>query len=60
MESVNDSEILKSLNSVKKEFIVNLKFHGIEELVTSLKMIHDFALYHTDLYFDTKVKLLFL
>jgi len=57
VESVNGSEILKSLNSVEKEFIGNLKFHGIEELVKSLKMIHDFALYHTDLCFDTEEKI---
>ena len=56
VESVNGSEILKSLNSVEEEFIGNLKFQGIEELVSSLKMIHDFALYHTDLWFDTEEK----
>ena len=56
LESVNGSEILKSLNSVEREFIGNLKFQGIEELVNSLKMIHDFALYHTDLCFDTEEK----
>ena len=57
VESVNDSKILKSLNSVEKEFISNLKFQGIDELVNSLKMIHDFALYHTDLCFDTHKKI---
>ena len=57
VESVNGSEILKSLNSVEEEFIGNLKFQGIEELVNSLKMIHDFALYHTDLCFDTPEKI---
>ncbi len=57
VESINGSEILKSLNSVEQEFIGNLKFQGIEELVKSLKMIHDFALYHTDLCFDTEEKI---
>ena len=57
VESVNGSEILKSLNSVEQEFIGNLKFQGIEELIKSLKMIHDFALYHTDLCFDTEEKI---
>ncbi len=57
VESINGSEILKSLNSVEQEFIGNLKFQGIEELVKSLKMIHDFALYHTDLCFDTSEKI---
>ena len=57
VESVNGSETLKSLNSVEQEFIDNLKFQGIEELVNSLKMTHDFALYHTDLCFDTEEKI---
>ncbi len=52
-----ETEILKSLNSIEEEFIGNLKFQGIEELVNSLKMIHDFALYHTDLCFDTPEKI---
>jgi hypothetical protein len=56
VESIKDSEILKPLNSVEQEFIGNLKFQGIEELVNSLKMIHDFALYHTDLCFDKEEK----
>ncbi|WP_109831122.1 hypothetical protein [Reichenbachiella versicolor] len=56
LESVNGSEILKPLNSIEQEFIGNLKFHGIEELIESLKMVHDFALYHTDLCFDTPEK----
>jgi len=46
----------KHLNPVEQEFIGNIKFQGIEELVSSLKMIHDFALYHTDLCFDTAEK----
>ena len=57
VESINGSEILKSLNSIEEEFIGNLKFQGIEELIESLKMIHDFALYHTDLCFDTPEKI---
>jgi len=57
VESVNGSEILKSLNPIEQEFIGNLKFQGIEELIESLKMIHDFALYHTDLCLDTPEKI---
>jgi len=54
----NDSVILlEFVSSIEKEFIDNLKFQGIEELVNSLKMIHDFALYHTDLCFDTPEKI---
>lgn len=56
-ESVNGSEILKSLNPVEQEFIGNLKFQGIDDLINSLKMIHEFALYHTDLCFDTPEKI---
>ncbi|UTW66225.1 hypothetical protein KFE94_16475 [bacterium SCSIO 12643] len=56
VESVNGSKTLPSLNSVDQEFIDHLKFQGIEELIHSLKMIHDFALYHTDLCLDTDEK----
>lgn len=48
-ESTKDSEtclpngtVLKSLNPAEEEFISNLKFQGIDELIHSLKMIHDF------------------
>jgi predicted aldo/keto reductase-like oxidoreductase len=50
------SIIPKSLSSTEKEFFDYIKFHGINEFIDSLKMIHDFALYHTDLCFDTKEK----
>ena len=55
--SINGSEVQKPLNSVEQEFIGNLKFQGIEELISSLRMIHNFALYHTDLCFDTEEKI---
>ncbi|MBL6447798.1 hypothetical protein JMN32_15875 [Fulvivirga sp. 29W222] len=47
----------KPLNSSEVEFMANIKFMGIEELIDSLKMVHDFALYHTDLPLDTTEKL---
>ena len=45
-----------ALNSSELEFLDFIKFQGIRELVKSLKVVHDFALYHTDLCFDTKEK----
>ena len=59
LKTVNGSQEpypLTSLNSFEVEFLDYIRFHGIEELVKSLKMIHDFALYHTDLCFDTDEK----
>lgn len=46
----------KPLNSIEKDFLDYIKFHGINEFVCSLKLIHDFALYHTDLCFDSEEK----
>lgn len=58
LKTVNGSlEIIpKALNSSEKEFLDFIKFHGVGEFIKSLKMIHDFALYHTDLCFDTDEK----
>ena len=53
---VIESKNLNPLNSSEAEFLDFVKFHGIEEFVSPLKMIHDFALYHTDLCFDTDEK----
>lgn len=54
--ALDESERLKRVNAPEKEFVEHLKFHGIKEFIDSLKMIHDFALYHTDLCFDTVEK----
>ncbi|WP_299557204.1 hypothetical protein [Seonamhaeicola sp.] len=40
----------------EKEFVDNLKLHGIEEVITSLKKIHDLALYNTNVCFNTDEK----
>ncbi|PKV52231.1 hypothetical protein ATE84_4338 [Aquimarina sp. MAR_2010_214] len=59
LKTVNDSvepKVSTSLNSSEAEFLDYIKFHGISEFVKSLKMIHDFALYHTDLCFDKDEK----
>ena len=53
---VIESKIPNSLNSSEAEFLDFVKFHGIDDFIKSLKMIHDFALYHTDLCFDTQEK----
>lgn len=53
----NSSVSLKSISSSEEEFISNIRFQGIEELVHSLRTIHDYALYHTDLCFDTDEKM---
>ncbi|WP_109832366.1 hypothetical protein [Reichenbachiella versicolor] len=50
------SESSSSLTPAQIEFIGYVTFHGIEDFIKSLKMIHDFALYHTDLCFDTNEK----
>ena len=59
LKTVNGSEesgISTTLSSSEAEFIDYLKFHGISDFIKSLKMIHDFALYHTDLCFDKDEK----
>ncbi|MGB3465578.1 MAG: hypothetical protein WBA74_09920 [Cyclobacteriaceae bacterium] len=61
VESADDPETClpegNTLKPTEQEFIGNLRFHGIEDLVKSLKMVHDFALYHTDLCFDREEKI---
>ena len=52
-----EPKLLIPLNTADAEFLDFVKFHGIGEFIKSLKMIHDFALYHTDLCFDTKEKI---
>ena len=57
-KKVDDSLLFDSkiLNPLEAEFLDYVKFHGIDKFVKSLKMIHDFALYHTDLCFDKDEK----
>ncbi|MEO9805161.1 MAG: hypothetical protein ABJF04_18030 [Reichenbachiella sp.] len=50
------SKHLNLVNSSEKEFIELIRFKGADEFTHSLKMIHDFALYHSDLCFDTAEK----
>ena len=51
---------LKSLDSSETEFMDKIKFQGIEELIDSLKMIHDFAVYHSDISLGTTEKMALL
>ncbi len=56
VESVNGSEILKSLNSFEQEFIGYVKFHGLDSFIKSLKLVHDISLYHSDYPIDEHEK----
>jgi len=56
VESVNNSGILKSLNSVEEEFLGYVKFHGLNSFIKSLKLIHDISLYHSDYPIDEHEK----
>ena len=49
-----DSVTTQSLRTAEAVFIDNLRFQGIDELIHSLKTVHDLALYHTDLCFGPK------
>ena len=52
----DESKRLSLANAYEKDFFEHIKLHGIDEFIHALKMIHDFALYHTDLCFDTDEK----
>ena len=40
----------------QKEFLEYLKFHGLKQLSESLRLIHDLALYHSDVCFNEDEK----
>ena len=50
------SKIKKSLLPSQAEFLDYIMFHGVGEFSKSLKMIHNLALYHTDICFDKDEK----
>ena len=56
MRNVSGQTACLNGKKIEQTFIDNIRFQGIEELVKALKMIHDFALYHTDLCFGTEEK----
>lgn len=41
-------KILKSIDFMEEKFIGYLKLQGVGNLVQSLQLIHDIALYHSD------------
>lgn len=47
----NVSQVEVSLTPPQADFIDFVLFHGVEELSRSLRMIHDLALYHSDVCF---------
>ncbi|MDN5215788.1 hypothetical protein QQ020_27165 [Fulvivirgaceae bacterium BMA12] len=56
VDGSTEPKVPTPLNASESEFIDYIKFHGIDEFIKSLRMIHDFALYHTDLCFDKEEK----
>ncbi|GHE62503.1 hypothetical protein [Roseivirga thermotolerans] len=42
----------RNVSKSQLEFLDYLKFHGLEQLSESLKLIHDLALYHSDVSFN--------
>ncbi|UII32282.1 hypothetical protein LVD17_00325 [Fulvivirga ulvae] len=56
LEPVDGPKILNPLTPAEQEFISCIKFLGIDELIFSLKMTHNLALYHTDLSIDQEEK----
>ena len=50
------SKTLTPLLPAQAEFIDYIMFHGVSEFSESLKLIHDLALYHTDVPFDQNEK----
>ncbi len=52
----NEPKVSKVIQYSEREFLDFIRFYGIDDFVQSLKLIHDFALYHTQLSFDTDEK----
>lgn len=50
------SKIQKSLLPSQAEFLDSIMFHGVSGFSKSLKLIHDLALYHSDVPFDEDEK----
>ncbi|MCE7067438.1 hypothetical protein [Dyadobacter sp. CY326] len=50
------SKVVDSLTQSQAEFWYLVECQGCKELAHSLKMIHDLALYHSDIPFDTAEK----
>lgn len=52
MQRMIPDKYQKSLLPSQIEFLDFIMFHGVSELSKSLKLIHDLALYHSDVPFD--------
>ncbi|MCB0376365.1 MAG: hypothetical protein KDD04_10640, partial [Sinomicrobium sp.] len=51
-----DARNASGLSGPQAEFLDCILFHGTGQLAESLKLIHDLALYHTDVPFDEREK----
>ena len=56
VDTRNVSKVKVLLTPSQAEFIDFIMFHGVIELSQSLKLIHDLALYHSDVPFDGEEK----
>jgi hypothetical protein len=54
--TADDARHVSQLTPAQVEFIDFVLFHGIEVLCRSLKQVHDWALYHSDVPFDADEK----
>ena len=56
-DSASASVDTRDVSAIQSEFFRFLHFQGIPELVTSFKLVHDLALYHSDLIIDNEERL---
>ena len=57
VDTRNVSKVEVWLTPSQAEFIDYVVFHGVLEFSRSLRMIHDIALYHSDILFDEAEKI---
>lgn len=56
---ISTSEDTRHVSEISKqqyEFLEYIQFHGVMEFVQSLKLMHDIALYHSDVSFNQEEK----
>lgn len=56
VDARNVSNVSTPLTQSQADFLYLVECQGSEELARSLKMVHDLALYHSDVPFDTAEK----
>lgn len=54
--TTDDARHASKLTQPQVEFIRFVLFHGIDDLCRSLKQVHDWALYHSDIPLDADEK----